>query len=146
MPKPNETASTVSANVTVEEIPLMIGRLRTTFDTDKTKTKSWRVHELNQLDKLLVEGQDELARSLFDDMHCSPFEAFMQQIGMLRQEIFDVLKHLDEWMKDETVATNMFNFPASSVIQKDPLGVVLAMGACEFFVVVVGRYASWRLK
>ena len=74
MPKPNESASNVSANVTPEEIPPIISRLRATFNTDKTRAKSWRVSQLNALNKLLTEGRDELARSLFDDMHCSPFE------------------------------------------------------------------------
>ena len=74
MPKPNETQSDVSANVSVQEIPGIVARLRTTFNTDKTRSRSWRVSQLNALDRLLTEGRDELARSLFDDMHCSPFE------------------------------------------------------------------------
>ena len=56
----------------------------------------------------------------------------MQQLGMLQQEVYDVLQHLDEWMSDESVSTNMFNVPATSCIQKDPLGVVLAIGAWNY--------------
>jgi aldehyde dehydrogenase (NAD+) len=56
----------------------------------------------------------------------------MQQIQMLQQEIYDTLQHLDEWMADEYVSTNMFNTPATSSIQKDPLGVVLCMGAWNY--------------
>jgi aldehyde dehydrogenase (NAD+) len=74
MPKPNEQQSNVNANVTVEEIPQIVNRLRATFNTDKTRSKAWRVSQLNALNRLLTEGRDELARSLFDDMHCSPFE------------------------------------------------------------------------
>ncbi|KAH9256669.1 hypothetical protein BASA81_005173 [Batrachochytrium salamandrivorans] len=132
MPRPNEVASSVSANITVEEIPALVSKLRNSFNTDKTKQKSWRVSQLNALNRMLTEGRDELARSLFDDMRCSPFEAYMQQIAMLQQEIYDVLQHLDEWMADEPVATNLFNFPAQSVVKKDPLGVVLALGAWNY--------------
>lgn len=77
MPKPNEVQSNVSANVTVEEVPGIVAKLRTTFNTDKTRSKSWRVSQLHALKNLLVENRDELARSLFDDMNCSPFEGVL---------------------------------------------------------------------
>ena len=51
---------------------------------------------------------------------------------MLQQEIYDVLQHLDDWMADEYASTNLFNAPASSCIQKDPLGVVLCIGAWNY--------------
>lgn len=56
----------------------------------------------------------------------------MQQLAMLQQEVYDVLQHLDEWMSDEYVSTNMFNVPATSCVQKDPLGVVLCIGAWNY--------------
>lgn len=147
MPLPNETASTVSANVTVEEIPGIVAKLRATFNTDKTRSKTWRVSQLRALDRLLTEGREELARSLFEDMHCSPFEAWMQQIAMLQQEIFDVIQHLDEWMADEAAGTNLFNFPARSVVKKDPLGVCLCIGAWNYNILltlspVIGAIAA----
>ena len=82
MPKPNEVESNVSANVTVEEIPKIVAKLRASFNTDKTRSKSWRVSQLNALNRLLTEGRDELARSLFDDMHCSPFEGKLNYIKL----------------------------------------------------------------
>lgn len=80
MPKPNEVQSNVSANVKVEEIPGIVANLRKAFNRDKTRPKSWRVSQLNALNKLLTENRDELARSLFEDMHCSPFEGKSQKI------------------------------------------------------------------
>lgn len=147
MPKPNEIQSNVAANVSPEEIPGIVARLRAAFNTDKTRSKAWRISQLNALNRLLTEGRDELARGLFDDMRCSPFEAFIQQIGVLQQEIYEALQHLDEWMADEYVSTNMFNLPALSCIQKDPLGVVLAIGAWNYNVLltlspVIGAIAA----
>jgi aldehyde dehydrogenase (NAD+) len=132
MPLPNQQASDVQANIQPDEIPIIMSKLRTTFNTDKTKSKQWRISQLQALNQMLTEGRDEIARSLFEDMHCSPFEAYMQQIAMLQQEIYDVIQHLDEWMADEPVTTNFFNVPALSVIQKDPLGVVLCLGAWNY--------------
>jgi len=74
MPKPNEVQSNVAANYTVEEIPVIVSKLRATFNTDKTRSRAWRVSQLNALNTLLTEGRDELARALYEDMHCSPFE------------------------------------------------------------------------
>lgn len=93
MPKPNEQQSTVNANVTVEEIPQIVSRLRATFNTDKTRSKAWRVSQLNAMNRLLTEGRDELARSLFDDMHCSPFEG--KQFCLVYEQILTfIMSHV----------------------------------------------------
>ena len=91
MPKPNEVESNVVANVKPEEIAGIVAKLRASFNTDKTRSKSWRVSQLNALNRMLTEGRDELARSLFDDMHCSPFEG---KIDSRNRGIFSTLTHL----------------------------------------------------
>ena len=55
---------------------------------------------------------------------------------MMQQECFDALAHLDAWMADEAVNTNLFNAPASSSVKSDPLGVVLILGAWNYNVLL----------
>jgi hypothetical protein len=53
-------------------------------------------------------------------------------------------------MSDERVGTGLFNAPATSLIQKDPLGVVLILGAWNYNVLLSlqvgqqGKGWSWR--
>mmetsp|Transcript_9371 Transcript_9371/g.15286 ORF Transcript_9371/g.15286 Transcript_9371/m.15286 type:complete len:521 (+) Transcript_9371:1762-3324(+) len=132
MPRPTESASAHSASASPEEIQEMVAHLRYNFETDKTRSKAWRLAQLNGLNKMLTEGRDELCQGLFDDLHRSKFEGYMQEIALCQQEIYDAIQHLDEWMADEYVGTGLFNAPAQSMVQKDPLGVVLVLGAWNY--------------
>jgi hypothetical protein len=114
------------------EIPGMIGEIRAAFNSDKTRSKEWRIGQLQALDQMLLDGRDELCDALMADMHKDKFQSFMQEIAMIHQEIYDAIKHLDEWMADEAVGTGLFNAPATSVIQKDPLGIALVLGAWNY--------------
>jgi len=118
--------------VAPEEINGLIGEVRAGFESDKTRCKEWRVAQLQALDRMLVENKDELCDAIFQDLHKDKFQAYVQEFALIHQEIFDAIKHLDEWMADEVVATGAMNAPATSMIQKDPLGVVLVLGAWNY--------------
>ena len=50
----------------------------------------------------------------------------------MKQDIDHVIKHLAGWMKPEKVATPLANFPASSTIRREPLGVVLIIAPWNY--------------
>ena len=110
----------------------MIGGLRASFVSEKTMSKEWRVGQLNALDRMLTDGREALCEGMYQDLHKSHFEGYMQEIAMMQQEIYDALAHLDHWMGEELVNTNLFNAPASSCVRSDPLGVVLILGAWNY--------------
>lgn len=132
MPLPSEIASNAKANITPEEIPNIVSNLHQYFSTDKTRTVAWRLSQLNALDKLLTEGQNLICKALYEDLHKSLFEGYMQEIGLLKYEIYEAIQHLEEWMEEDLVTTNLFNAPAKSTVQKSPLGVVLVLGAWNY--------------
>ena len=47
-------------------------------------------------------------------------------------EINTTLKHLQSWMKPEKVSTNAVNLPSTSIIHKDPLGIVLIIAPWNY--------------
>jgi aldehyde dehydrogenase (NAD+) len=83
---------------------------------------------------------------------------FQRQVNLIEQEINEALEHLDHWMADDSVSTNLFNVPAVSCVKKgnipistdkmhpmkdqaqhvlqnhtlDPLGVALVLGAWNY--------------
>ena len=136
MPKINEAASTLEATIAPEEIPGMVGDLRTQFNAEKTLSIEWRLSQLQAFDRMLTEGREQLCQGMHADLHKSHFEGYMQEIAMMQQECYDVQKHLHSWMSDEAVNTNLFNAPASSCIKSDPLGVVLILGAWNYNVLL----------
>jgi aldehyde dehydrogenase (NAD+) len=48
------------------------------------------------------------------------------------KDITDTLSHLDDWAKTKRVQTNLINFPASSYVVPEPLGVTLVIGAWNY--------------
>ena len=60
MPRPTDVAGDAVASVSVEQVPGLVRGLRDAFNTDKTRSKAWRVGQLKALDKLMVEGEAEL--------------------------------------------------------------------------------------
>ena len=139
MPAPNPQASAHAATATSvrpEDIPEVCAALRASFDGGVPQRRDWRLAQLRALDRLLVEGRGELCEGMLLDLHKSKFEGYMQEIALVRQEVFDAIAHLDGWMADEAVGTNLFNVPARSVVRPDPLGVVLVLGAWNYNVLL----------
>jgi len=136
MPKPNEQAGSLEASVQPEEIPGIVQGLRDAFNKNKTRSREWRLGQLQALERMITEGREELCAAMHKDLHKSHFEGYMQEMALVRAEIFDAIQHLDEWMADEPVGSGLLNAPAVSVVQKDPLGVVLVLGAWNYNVLL----------
>ena len=80
-------------------------------------------------------------------MHKSKFDAFWQELALVRGEIHEALHHLDEWMANDVVSNGPVNSFSTSYVQKDPLGVALVMSAWNYPILlqmqpVVGAIAA----
>eukprot|EP00299_Pterocystis_sp_00344_P017564 c87_g1_i1.p1 GENE.c87_g1_i1~~c87_g1_i1.p1 ORF type:complete len:520 (-),score=128.81 c87_g1_i1:28-1587(-) len=106
--------------------------LRQSFSAGKTRSRAWRISQLKALQKLVVEGRDQLCRALNADLHKSTAEGYFTEVNLVEQEIQHALDRLDSWMAPTQVSTNVLNLPGSSCIYKDPLGVVLIIGAWNY--------------
>jgi aldehyde dehydrogenase (NAD+) len=62
----------------------------------------------------------------------SPLEGFLTELALVKAEIETALQHLDEWMTPKKTRNSALNIPSWSTTQRDPLGVVLIMGAWNY--------------
>jgi len=136
MPRPNEQAGSLEASIPASQVASVVQELRDTYNSDKTRSKGWRLSQLNALNRMLTEGRSELCAAMHDDVHKSDFEGFLQEIAFCQNEIYETIQELDHWMADEVVGTGLFNAPAKSMVQKDPLGVCLVLGAWNYNVLL----------
>ena len=74
----------------------------------------------------------DLTGAMYKDTHKDSFEGWMQEINIMQHDLYNTLDHLEEWMQPEKRATNLFNAPAWSQVNKDPLGVALIIGAWNY--------------
>jgi aldehyde dehydrogenase (NAD+) len=92
----------------------------------------WRVEQLNALRRMLDEKEGEILEALALDLGKSVFEAWVSEIGFLKQEIGYTTKHLADWMQPQRVGAPIIQQPARATIVREPLGVVLIIGPWNY--------------
>ncbi len=106
--------------------------LRQFFDSGATRPYEWRRQQLQKMQQLILDNEKEILASLYTDLKKSPEEAYGSETGLVLSEIRYMLKHLAGWMRPRRVRTNLVNWPSSSTIYRDPLGVVLIIAPWNY--------------
>jgi len=113
-------------------MPKLVKNLRKSFDAEKTLSKAWRLKQLAQFKKMMVEGQAEIEQALMLDLNKNKTDAFLTEIGPVLGEIDLVMKSLNSWMKPEKTKVPLALWPAKSYTVCEPLGVALILGAWNY--------------
>ncbi|XP_050407968.1 aldehyde dehydrogenase, dimeric NADP-preferring isoform X1 [Patella vulgata] len=110
----------------------IIGEIRQAFRTGKTKTYQWRKEQLIQLYKLLEESSKEIEDALFKDLHKHRIEAIIFEIALVKNDLANAIDNLSEWMKPEKPPKNLLVAMDTLMIQPEPFGVSLVIGAWNY--------------
>jgi len=102
------------------------------FETGATKPYSFRKEQLKKLKVAIEKYEQEIYKALYTDLKKSPEECWVTENGMVLAELNYQLKHLKQWMEPERKGTNLLNFPSSSYVYKEPLGVVLVIAPWNY--------------
>ncbi|MFT4655224.1 MAG: aldehyde dehydrogenase (NAD+) [Patiriisocius sp.] len=102
------------------------------FASGATQSLSWRKRQLNAFLKLLVTEEKAVAEALHKDLHKSPEESFVTEVGYLIKDVKLLLKNVESWMKPKSVGTPLLAMPAKSIIKPEPLGTCLVIGAWNY--------------
>ncbi|HVS97459.1 MAG TPA: aldehyde dehydrogenase [Puia sp.] len=106
--------------------------LRRYFDSGVTRDYVWRRQQLERLWQAITDRQDAIHGALYADLKKGAEEAYATETGLVLAEIRFLLKRLRSWMRPRRAGTNPVNWPASSRIYPDPLGVVLVIAPWNF--------------
>ena len=110
----------------------ILKKQRDFFNRNNTKDVSFRVLQLKKLKAVLINHEDELAQAILLDFGKSEFDFFTTEMGIIYKDIDDTIKHINNWSKKKRVRTNLFNFPGSSYILKEPFGSCLVIGPWNY--------------
>ena len=112
-----------------------------------TRSHAYRRQQLQKLKSAILQHEKDLHDALHADLKKSPEESWVTETGFVLSEINAALRNLRHWMKPERVKTNLLNFPSSSHITREPMGVVLIIGPWNYpvqllFTPLVGAIAA----
>jgi len=102
------------------------------LSTQKTKDFSFRLKQLNILEKVLKLNEKALYDAIYQDFKKSVFETFTSELALIYHDIKNAKRNLKTWGSTKRVGTNFLNFPAKSYIIPEPLGVCLIIGAWNY--------------
>lgn len=128
----NHTPSLSAGQDQLGLIAPSLARLRSTFAAGHSKDYHWRVNQLQQLKKMILEQQINIQAALKADLNKSKMEAWSSEIGFVLSDIEHSLKQLKKWMKPRKVSTPLVAQPGRSYLLPQPLGVVLIIGAWNY--------------
>jgi NAD-dependent aldehyde dehydrogenases len=106
--------------------------LRAFYNTGGTRPYAFRKKQLELLKNCLFMYEKEIESALFSDLKKNTEETYATETGLVLAEINVALKKLKGWMKPAFAQTNLVNFPSSSKIYRDPLGVVLIIAPWNY--------------
>ncbi len=114
------------------DIPGVVAHLRSSFDCYRTRDIAWRREQLRRLKRMVLEREADIFAALKEDLGKSTFESWVTETGFVISNIDYAIKRLRAWMKPEKVTTPLINQPGSSAVHREPLGVVLIIGAWNY--------------
>lgn len=110
----------------------LIDKQRAFFETDATKSISFRIKALKQLKESIQQHEDKIYKALFDDFSKPKFDTYTSEISVLYEEINTMLKNIKKWASPHFVMDTVANFPSKNYIYPEPYGVCLVIGAWNY--------------
>lgn len=132
-----ETLSNKIHTPSVADIAPKIQLIKNTFASGKTKPLPWRIEQLAQIRKMVVEQQDKIFVAMQQDLGRCNMESWTAELGGVISEVDHSLKHLKKWVKPRKVPTPIIAQPGKSYMLPEPLGTILIIGAWNYPLLLV---------
>ncbi|XP_041054108.1 aldehyde dehydrogenase, dimeric NADP-preferring-like [Carcharodon carcharias] len=116
----------------MEQIKLVVSGARAAYNQGKTRPLEFRIQQLKALERMLNEKKEEFSQALKKDLHKNPFAVEIYEMSGILNEISVAINKLPEWTAPEHVSKNMMTLMDTVYIHREPLGVVLIIGAWNY--------------
>ncbi|KAK9885521.1 hypothetical protein WA026_011014 [Henosepilachna vigintioctopunctata] len=110
----------------------IIALLRNSFESGKTRPVEYRIQQIKNLKKMIVENEEKFLQALKTDLHKSRHESIVMEIQFLINDLENILAEIRDWVKPEKPKKPLVNILDNLYIFNDPYGVVLVIGAWNY--------------
>src|SRR4051812_22601374 len=105
-------------------IPAVVSRLRETFRAARTRPLSWRIGQLDALQRMLVDREADFVAALTADLGRGRTEAWLDDLAPIVTELKYARKHVATWVRPIRVRPSLAVQPGRAWVQPEPLGVI----------------------
>lgn len=102
------------------------------FLTGATKNIKFRIRQLKNLRKAILDNEQNIYNALKTDLGKTEIESYMCEFALVINEIDYMLKHIKSFSKPKKVHTEIANFPAKAYTLPSPKGNVLIMSPWNY--------------
>ncbi len=114
------------------QINEVVDRQRAFFERGQTKKIAFRRHQLEMLLHAVDQYEDRILTALYNDLGKRPYEGYLTEVGIVRDEIRHVVKRIGKWARPRRVKTPYYHFPAVSTIYPEPYGSALIISPWNY--------------
>jgi aldehyde dehydrogenase (NAD+) len=122
----------MATDVPLVDAAQLLGELRRTFSSGRTKSEKWRSQQLRALLKMVTEQEKEICKALTLDLGKSEYETYACELAMLLDSCKLAIKCLKKWMSPEKRSIAVATIPSTAVVHPEPLGIALVVSAWNF--------------
>ncbi|WP_231598039.1 aldehyde dehydrogenase family protein [Synechococcus sp. CBW1002] len=108
-----------------------VASMREPVERGDTRPATWRLQQLERLERLLATHEEEVLDALAADLGKPAVEGFFELVAV-RQELKLCKRQLRRWMAPHRVATPVSIKPGRAWWQAEPLGCVLIIGPWNY--------------
>jgi len=116
----------------IDQVANDVAVLRRSFKEGKTLPFSARRASLEAFKRMIQDNTSAICGALWKDLHKNETEVYSGEISSLLREIQEQLDHFEDWSAPQRVSQDPLNFPGSSAILSDPLGVCCVIGTWNY--------------
>ena len=118
--------------MTQEQLEAIIIKQQVFFQSNTTKSISFRKQSLKKLLKAIEKHEQAIARALWADLHKSYEEAYLTEISIVTSEIRNHIRNIKRWTNPERILSPLALFPSQSKIISEPLGNALIIAPWNY--------------
>ena len=115
-----------------EQYPSLVSSLKANFRNGITRPIEFRKGQLNNMLRMLDDHENDFVQALKQDLNKSRMEAVCMEVEFCRNSIRGAIADIDSWAVDEHVEKNLVTLLDTTFIRREPLGLVLVMGAWNY--------------